>query len=228
MDGRTLVYFVSDVHLGLDVNDPAGREDRFVRFLDGIPRNRTLALYLLGDIWDFWYEYRDVVPKGYSRVFASLSGLIREGVKVYFFKGNHDMWCFRYFEELGMEILDFWYKVMRKGFRSKVLQWMFSSLVPVRLAFAIGKGWSRRSRVARSEEYVFRGEEEPLYKWAVEYSSHEKVDYFIFGHFHVGVDLTIPGGSRLLILKDWMQPQSSNWILFDLMSGCLGISQNIE
>ena len=91
MDGRTLVYFVSDVHLGLDVNDPAGREDRFVRFLDGIPRDRTLALYLLGDIWDFWYEYRDVVPKGYSRVFASLSGLIREGVKVYFFKGNHDM-----------------------------------------------------------------------------------------------------------------------------------------
>ena len=82
MDGRTLVYFVSDVHLGLDVNDPAGREDRFVRFLDGIPRDRTLALYLLGDIWDFWYEYRDVVPKGYSRVFASLSGLIREGVKV--------------------------------------------------------------------------------------------------------------------------------------------------
>ena len=252
MDGRTLVYFVSDVHLGLDVNDPAGREDRFVRFLDGIPRDRTLALYLLGDIWDFWYEYRDVVPKGYSRVFASLSGLIREGVKVYFFKGNHDMWCFRYFEELGMEILDqpylveiggksfclghgdglgpghFWYKVMRKGFRSKVLQWMFSSLVPVRLAFAIGKGWSRRSRVARSEEYVFRGEEEPLYKWAIEYSGHEKVDYFIFGHFHVGVDLTLPGGSRLLILKDWMQPQSSNWILFDLMSGCLGISQNIE
>ena len=252
MAGRTLVYFVSDVHLGLAVNDPADREERFVRFLEGIPGDRTLALYLLGDIWDFWYEYRDVVPKGYSMVFASLSGLIREGVKVYFFKGNHDMWCFSYFKELGMEILEqpylveiggksfclghgdglgpghFWYKVMRKGFRSKALQWLFSTFVPVRLAFALGNGWSRKSRVARNEEYVFRGSEEPLYKWAEEYSRENKVDYFIFGHFHVSEDLTLPGGSRLLVLKDWMQPQSSNWILFDLMSGCLGISQNME
>ena len=74
MEGRNLVYFVSDVHLGLDVADPAGREARFVRFLESIPKDRAIALYMLGDIWDFWYEYRDLVPKGYVRVFSALQG----------------------------------------------------------------------------------------------------------------------------------------------------------
>ena len=81
MAGRNLVYFVSDVHLGLDVNDPADREERFVKFLSSIPKNNTLALYMLGDIWDFWYEYRDVVPKGYVRVFGALADLMDKGVK---------------------------------------------------------------------------------------------------------------------------------------------------
>ena len=97
---RNLTYFVADVHLGLDVNDPAGREARFVAFLRSIPADRTEALYLLGDIWDFWYEYRDVVPKGYVRVFAALTDLMDAGVRVCFFTGNHDVWAYRYFEEL--------------------------------------------------------------------------------------------------------------------------------
>ncbi len=84
MEERSLSYFVSDVHLGLKVNDPAGREARFVRFLKSIPKERCRALYLLGDIWDFWYEYRDVVPKGYVRVFSALIDLMDSGVKVYF------------------------------------------------------------------------------------------------------------------------------------------------
>ena len=78
-------YFVSDVHLGLQVNDPADRERRFAGFLRSLPEN-TEALYLLGDIWDFWYEYRDVVPKGYVRVFSALQDLMDRGVKVYFFQ----------------------------------------------------------------------------------------------------------------------------------------------
>ena len=97
-----MTYFVSDVHLGLDVNDPADREVRFVSFLNSIPRDRTSALYMLGDIWDFWYEYHDVVPKGYVRVFAALMDLMDNGVKVYFFQGNHDIWCYHYFEEMGI------------------------------------------------------------------------------------------------------------------------------
>ena len=99
---RHLTYFVSDVHLGLEVGNPALRERRFVKFLRDIPAEETESLYLLGDIWDFWYEYRDVVPKGYVQVFAALTDLIAAGVKVYFFEGNHDMWSFGYFEQLGM------------------------------------------------------------------------------------------------------------------------------
>ena len=252
MAERTLVYFVSDVHLGLDVNDPADRESRFVKFLNSIPKDRTMALFMLGDIWDFWYEYRDVVPKGYVRVFASLMDLMDDGVKVYFFQGNHDIWCYHYFESMGIEILQqpfpleiggkifclghgdglgpghFWYKVMRWAFRNKVCQWLFSTFLHPTVAFRIGTGWSKKSRVARNEEYVFRGEDEPLYKFAVDFSKEVHVDYFIFGHFHTSVDMALPGGGRLLVLKDWMQPQSSNWIVFDLTSGCLGISQNIE
>lgn len=251
MADRTLAYFVSDVHLGLDVNDPVDREARFVRFLKSIPADRTKTLYLLGDIWDFWYEYRDVVPKGYVRVFAALMDLMDAGVEVCFFQGNHDIWCFHYFEEMGIRILQQpyvveiggkvfclghgdglgpghrWYKLMRWGFRNKFFQRLFSLLHPY-IAFRFGKGWSKKSRVAKSEEYVFRGADEPLYRFAADFSARRHVDYFLFGHFHVSEDITLPTGARLLILKDWMRPQSSNFICFDTMSGCLGISQNIE
>ena len=252
MAERKLVYFVSDVHLGLDVNDPAGREARFVRFLRSIPKDETLALYMLGDIWDFWYEYRDVVPKGYVRVFSTLMDLMDAGVKVYFFPGNHDIWCYRYFKEMGIVILeqpylvrlggkvfclghgdglgpgDYSYKAMRRFFHNRICQKLFSSLVHPTLAFKIGKGWSRKSRLARNEEYFFRGQYEPLYKFAVRFSQNQKVDYFIFGHFHTKVDMMLPSGARLIVLKDWVKNQSSNAMVFDLISGCLGISQKIE
>lgn len=97
-------YFLSDVHLGLQVADPAARERRFADFLLSLPED-TEAVYLLGDIWDFWYEYRDVVPKGYIRVFSALQQLMDRGVNVYFFTGNHDIWAYSYFEELGMKRL---------------------------------------------------------------------------------------------------------------------------
>ena len=82
--------------------DPKAREARFVEFLRSIPAEKTEALYLLGDIFDFWYEYKHLVPKGFARVFAALEDLTDAGVKVYFFQGNHDIWCYRYFEEIGI------------------------------------------------------------------------------------------------------------------------------
>ena len=97
MPERRLTYFVSDVHLGLNVRNPEDRERRFVSFLKSIDPQETEALYLLGDIWDFWYEWKDVVPKGYVRVFAALLDLMDGGVKVYFFQGNHDVWTYSYF-----------------------------------------------------------------------------------------------------------------------------------
>lgn len=251
MEERTLTYFVSDVHLGLDVADPADREARFVSFLRGIPKDRTAALYLLGDIWDFWYEYRDVVPKGSVRVFAALMDLMDAGVAVYFFPGNHDIWCYHYFEDMGMRILPqpfrveiggkvfclghgdglgpghFWYKVMRKCFKNRVLQRLFSMLHPW-LAFRLGTGWSKKSRVARRREYVFKGVEEPLFLWAAASQKEHPVDFYVFGHFHVQVDMEVPGGARLFVLKDWMAPGSMPYLYCNGMSVGFGSSKNIE
>ena len=232
---NTRTYFVSDVHLGLQVADPAGREARFVDFLRGLPED-TGALYLLGDIWDFWYEYRDVVPKGYVRVFAALQDLMDRGVKVYFFQGNHDVWTYSYFEELGMirltqpavvEIagkkfclghgdglgpVPRGYRFLRSLFHNRIVQAMFSMLHPW-LAFRFGNGWSKENRLARKEEYVFKGEDEPLYQFAADFAKTHEVDHFIFGHYHVAVSMTLPSGSSFNILKDWID--ASPYICFD-------------
>ena len=232
---NTRTYFVSDVHLGLQVADPAGREARFVDFLRGLPED-TGALYLLGDIWDFWYEYRDVVPKGYVRVFAALQDLIDRGVKVYFFQGNHDVWTYSYFEELGMIRLTqpavveiagkkfclghgdglgptpLGYRLLRSIFHNRILQVLFSMLHPW-LAFRFGNGWSKENRLARKEEYVFKGEDEPLYQFAADFAKTHEVDHFIFGHYHVAVSMTLPSGASFNILKDWID--ASPYICFD-------------
>ena len=232
---KRYTYFVSDVHLGLQVADPAAREDRFVSFLKGLPQE-TSALYMLGDIWDFWYEYRDVVPKGYVKVFAALMDLMNRGVDVYFFQGNHDIWTYSYFESLGMKKLvqpckveidgkifclghgdglgptPFGYRVIKYIFNNRVIQCLFSMLHPW-IAYRIGNVWSKHSRLSHNEKYVFRGQDEPLYRFAAGYETENKVDYFIFGHYHSDADVTLPGGSRLALLKDWIS--SSPYILFD-------------
>ena len=244
---RNLSYFVSDVHLGLQVAGPADREARFTAFLRGISAEETEALYLLGDIWDFWYEYKDVVPKGYTRIFAALQDLMDAGVKVYFFQGNHDIWTYHYFEELGMVKLtqpyvtqiggktfclghgdglgpgDRGYKVLRGIFHSRFLQRCFSSLHPW-FAFRLGNGWSKRSRLGKSIGYAFKGEKEPLYQFCAGFnaqraaSGQPPVDIFLFGHYHCAVDMPV-GEARLLLLQDWISV--SNWMVFDAASGAL-------
>ena len=235
MKQKSLTYFVSDVHLGLRVADPVDREHRFVEFLRGLPEE-TEALYLLGDIWDFWYEYKHVVPKGYVRVFAALTELIDRGVDVFFFQGNHDVWTYSYFEELGMKKLQqpavveiagkrfclghgdglgpvpLGYRFLRGIFHNRVLQFLFSMLHPWS-AFGLGNGWSRSNRLSHDKEYEFRGPDEPLVKFAEQFSSVHDVDYFVFGHYHVSVDMPLASGSRLLVLKDWIH--SSPYFCFD-------------
>ena len=249
MGGRSSVYFVSDVHLGLDVKDAVGREARFVSFLRSIPAQETMAVYLLGDIWDFWYEYRDVVPKGSVRVFSALMDLMDAGVEVVFFPGNHDIWCYSYFESMGMKIADQpqlveiggkvfclghgdglgpgmrSYKFMNAVFKSRAVQFMFSLLHPW-IAFRLGRNWSRGSRLARSEKYVFKGSSEPIYKWAEDFSEKQHVDYFIFGHLHAAVDETLPSGARLMVLPDWMD--ESQYLKFDGISVGVGHSMKTE
>lgn len=249
MTERKKVYFASDVHLGLDVNDPADRERRFVSFLRSIPVSETVALYLLGDIWDFWYEYRDVVPKGYVRVFSAFTDLVDAGVKLFFFTGNHDIWAYKYFESLGITVVRHplvvehggvkfclahgdglgpgmrGYKLMNRVFKCHAAQSLFSLLHPW-IAFRLGYGWSRSSRLSRGEEYVFKGESEPLYQWAESFAREHDVDCFVFGHLHTSVDRLLPGGERFIVLKDWIN--SSPYLYFDGTSVLGGMVMNME
>ena len=240
MAERNGVYFVSDVHLGLETADPAEREGRFVQFLKGIPRDTTDALYLLGDIWDFWYEYRDVIPKEGCRVVSELVQLMDAGVRVYFFEGNHDMWTFSFFESLGMKklhqpfITDIggkifcmghgdglggasWnYRLMLAVFHSKVARALFSTLHPW-IAYRFGLGWSNSNRRTH-KPYTFRNAEEPLYRFALDMASERHIDCFVFGHFHDKVDLALPGGERFFVLKDWMDG-GTPCLFYDKASG---------
>ena len=160
-------------------------------------------------------------------MFGAIADLIDRGVDVYFFQGNHDVWTYSYFEELGMKRLEqpalveiggrvfclghgdglgpapLGYRFLRGVFHSRVLQFLFSMLHPW-IAFRLGNGWSKKNRLSRHEEYVFKGEEEPLYKFAAEFEKGHKVDCFVFGHYHCDVSMKTPGGADFIILKDWM------------------------
>lgn len=240
---RNLTYFVSDVHLGLRLPEAPERERQFVAFLNGIPAAQTEALYLLGDIWDFWYEYVDVVPKGYIRVFAALTALMDAGVKVYFVPGNHDQWTYGYFTELGMTCIaqqpfvveiggktfclahgdmkgvgEPHYDRIQWAFHNRLFRTLFSALHP-RLAFGWGKTWSRQSRSAKPvPQYQFKGKSEKLYHWCESYPV--PVDYFVFGHYHCPVDLPV-GKARLIVMSDWREP---NWVVFDAAKGELTVN----
>lgn len=227
MTERTDIYFVSDVHLGLPVFDPVEREERFLSFLRAIDRPETKALYMLGDIWDFWYEYRDVIPKVGIRVVAHLVMLMESGVEVWFCPGNHDIWTFSFFKSIGINYFvqpgyfniggkEFCighgdllgdagkgYSLMIRIFRNKFAQRLFSLLHPW-IAYRIGLGWSNSSRRTH-KPYHFKGESEPLYRFAAAEAGKRGLDYCVFGHFHDGVDMTLPCGARFIVLKDWME-----------------------
>lgn len=220
------VYFVADVHLGLEMGDPAQRESLFVDFLRSLGPDNASALYMLGDIWDYWYEYRDVVPKCGLRVVAALADLVDRGVEVYFCPGNHDTWTYSYLQSLGLrkfyqpyrtEIFGKTfclghgdalggakrsYRLMMWVFNCRFFQALFSALHP-RQAFSIMRNLSHNNRQGRAP-YRFRGEDEPLYRFALEESSRRHTDYFVFGHFHDEVDMTLPDGGKFYILKDWI------------------------
>lgn len=225
---RTLVYFTADVHLGLRTADPKEREDRFVEWLKAIPRGQTKALYLLGDIWDFWYEYHDVVPREGIRVVAQLIDLMDCGVEVWFMPGNHDIWCYSFFESLGIRKISqpyyteifgktfclahgdgFYdprrsYRFMLWVFNNRFLQKLFSTIHP-RLAFRFGNGWSKNNRYTH-KPYEWKGADEPLVKFAEgEIAAGRKADYYLFGHYHVSARETLSGGAQLFVTDTWLK-----------------------
>jgi UDP-2,3-diacylglucosamine hydrolase len=227
------LYFASDFHLGSpNFKESRKREDRIVRWLNEIEPT-CAELFLMGDVFDFWHEYKLVVPKGFIRLLGKLASMADSGIKIYFFKGNHDMWVFDYFtKEMGIQIVsdeliieregkkfylhhgdglgpgDYKYKQLRKVFRNPVCQWLFS-LVPPRIGLGFGMWWSSKSRMASTAEERFMGmENEWLAVYAKEQLEKQHIDYFIFGHRHLPLSLDLNGQSRYVNTGEWFKYNS--------------------
>ncbi|MGN0310606.1 MAG: UDP-2,3-diacylglucosamine diphosphatase [Bacteroides sp.] len=235
------VYFLSDAHLGSRaIEHSRTQERRLVNFLDSI-KQKAAAVYLLGDMFDFWYEFRLVVPKGYTRFLGKLSELTDLGVEVHFFTGNHDIWCGDYLEKecgvilhrqpLTTEIYgktfylahgdglgdpDRKFKFLRAMFHSQTLQTLFSAIHP-RWSVELGLSWAKHSRLKRVDgrEPDYMGEqEEPLVIYTKQYmKSHPDVNFFIYGHRHIELDLLLTSQTRMMILGDWIN--SFTYAVFD-------------
>lgn len=230
---RTKIYFASDIHLGaLGYTSSREREDLFVRWLNTIKADAA-ELFLVGDVFDFWFEYKTVVPKGYIRFLGKLAELVDAGVKLYLFKGNHDMWMFDYFvQELGATIIsnelvierqdkriylhhgdglgpgDGKYKVLKKFFRSGVCQWLFERLHP-NFGVGLANYWSRHSRLAQKDNHQHKADEQ---EWLVTYCKEvlqtQTYDYMIFGHRHLPLNIEVGPKTQYINLGEWIHYHS--------------------
>lgn len=231
MSQRNTTYFISDLHLGASYLDTRQNEQKVIDWLNSI-KGSAKRLILLGDILDYWYEYRHVVPRGYIRFFGKLAELSDSGIEIHWFTGNHDIWIFDYLPaELGItlhrtnEVLDIdghsfflshgdevgerkWsFRFIQWLFRNKVAQWCYSWIHPD-LTMILAHKWSSSSRKKNNQkgEEHFRGEKhEPLVRFAKEYIKNNNVEYLIFGHRHILLDLMLTRNNRMVILGDWIK-----------------------
>ena len=233
------IYFASDFHLGLKAGSDAGeRERRVVKWLEAAATDAT-AIYLLGDIFDFWWEYRLVVPKGFTRFLGTISAITDSGIEVHYLTGNHDMWMGNYLsEECGVSVH---HGILRRQFdgrsfllahgeglgtrergygfllflfRNRVMRKIYSALHP-RIGVGIGNYWSTKSRLGRGEHTPFMGEEkEDLLRFARETAgSDDPADYYIFGHRHLPMKHELQNGGTVVIMGDWIAGDS--WVVWD-------------
>ena len=230
MESGKKIYFASDFHLGVPNYESSRRREKIlVDWLDSIKVDAQ-EVYLVGDLFDFWFEYKFTVPKGYVRFLGKIAELTDSGIPVHFFTGNHDMWMFNYLpQEIGVEIHrdnitrdfngkrfyighgdglgpgDRKYKFLKNFFASKTCQWLFARIHP-NLGMGIANMWSKNSRIAniKDGEEFLGDENEWLYIYSKEILEKEYFDYFIFGHQHLVLDLPIKGtSSRYVNLGEW-------------------------
>jgi len=229
------IYFASDFHLGIpDRFSSLVREKKLIRWLDMVKEDAE-AIYLLGDLFDFWFEYKTVVPKGYTRLFSKLAEITEKGIPVHFFRGNHDLWAFNYLNDESGVIIhdnilevelkgtkfflahgdglgpgDLGYKFLKKIFRSKFNQYLFRWLHPD-LGTKMGLYFSRGSRISnmikedRNENYTL-AEKEILLVFSRKMAAEKpEIGYFVFGHRHVPTHLKITENASCIILGDWVK-----------------------
>ena len=228
------IYFASDFHLGIpDYASSLIREKRLVEWLEHI-RPDACEIFLMGDVFDFWFEYKSVVPKGYVRLLGKLADITDSKIPVHLFTGNHDIWAFDYLtKEVGLilhrqpEIKyfngkafylahgdglgpgDLGYKFIKKTFSNPFNQWLFRWLHPD-IGAKLALYFSRKSRLASDIRDKKRLEniniaEEWLYQHSLQLLKNGlKADYFIYGHRHLPTNEELPGGSRIILLGDWI------------------------
>lgn len=229
------IYFASDFHLGApDATSSLDREKKIVAWLESI-RHDAQAIYLLGDIFDFWFEYRFAIPRGFIRLQGKLAELRDAGIPITFFTGNHDMWMFDYFPtELGITIHrepielvvgnqrllighgdglgpgETSYKVLKAFFNSSICQWLFARIHP-NLGMRIAHYWSKKSRINNMKrEETFKGEEnEFLFVWCREEEKRTHRNFYIFGHRHLVLDLQVGPNSRYLNIGEWVHQKAT-------------------
>lgn len=230
MDKNKKIYFASDQHLGAPTPEKSFiREKKFVKWLDEVKKDAA-AIFLLGDLFDFWFEYKAVVPKGFVRVLGKLAEIRDSGIPIYFFVGNHDLWMDDYFEkELNIPVYhkpkefnfngkdflighgdglgpgDKGYKRMKKVFTNPFSKWLYRWLHPdigVRLAQHLSV---KNKLISGDDDVIFLGEEN---EWLVQYCRRKletkHYDYFIFGHRHLPLDIKLNEKSTYLNLGDWV------------------------
>ena len=228
-----MYYFASDVHLGLRYGPESSldRERFFIRWLDEVAPDAE-AIFLVGDIFDFWFEYKRVIPKGYSRLLGKFSELTDRGVTIHFFTGTHDKWARDYlskecglqmhygpteFELYGKRLLiahgdtqgrrgGILTRLMQYAFHAQWVRCLFSTLVHPDQAIRFGQWWSGQSRKHKNVTHPFRGMDEMQVDYALRYlSSGHEIDYFVFGHIHCAEELALTERSRIIFLGEWIE-----------------------
>jgi UDP-2,3-diacylglucosamine hydrolase len=224
------IYFASDFHLGAPSYDASlVREKKIISWLESIEHDAE-EIFLLGDVFDFWFEYKNAIPKGFVRLQGKIANLTDKGIKVHWFLGNHDMWIFDYIpKELGVELHtgeiektfngklffighgdglgpgDHGYKFIKKVFRSGVCQWLFARLHP-NLGIGLANFWSQRSRKQTgNDDAKFYGEDkEMLIQYCKRKVTQKDYNYFMFGHRHYALDFKINENCRYINTGDWI------------------------
>lgn len=229
LNGKKL-YFASDFHLGApDAQTSKMREKKIIRWLDSIADDAA-AIFLVGDIFDFWFEYRHVIPKGFIPFISKISQLRDRGIPILFFTGNHDLWMKDYFtQELGIPVYhhpiairvegkkilaghgdglgpgDEFYKILKKVFTNPAAQWLFRWFHPD-LGIRLAKAWSGHSRISNTakDEGHFLGDDEWLWQYCKDVERKVHHDLYIFGHRHLPLELQVSDRSTYFNLGEWV------------------------
>lgn len=230
MSEKSRIYFASDLHLGMQpAEDSLRREKLFVEWLEVI-RQDAKELWLLGDVFDYWFEYKKVVPRGFTRFLGALASLSDEGIELHLIPGNHDIWMFDYLStEINLKVHrkslrrgwnghcfylghgdglhrgDLGYRMLQGIFKNRVIQWFYARIHP-NGSTAFAHWWSKKSRMKHGFQAAFKGveNEHQLQFGRKELEKHPDIEYFVFGHRHIPYDIRIAEKSRVICLGDWI------------------------